>query len=344
MSSSTTKAIIQTEYGAASVLSIGEAQLPPIGDLDVLVRNIATGVNPVDFKVRGGMLSAPIDPANPLVIGWDAAGVVEGVGSAVTGFAVGDEVYYAGDLFKPGTYAEKTVVDSRIVAHKPKNLTFAEACTIPLVALTAHESLVEELRVEAGNTLVIYNGAGGVGSFVIQYAKHLGLTVVATASRPETVEWVKSLGADEVINHREELLPQFESKGIKPNYVLELHSNARIGELMKSLAPFGRACLVNPASPENLATIDGMDMLMGRKSMGYELMFSRPFAGVEVEKQGKILATVAELLDEGKLRHTVKRTLPWTNVGEAHELQEKGTSIGKTALAVTEEASLKTVA
>ncbi|CAM9190971.1 unnamed protein product, partial [Discosporangium mesarthrocarpum] len=323
-----TKVITQTKFGESSVLSFGEAPLAPLGDIHLLVRNVAAGVNPGDYKVR---LYRSILPIPSFAVGWDAAGSVEFVGSAVPGFAVGDEVFYSRDITKSGTNAEKTVVDSRTVARKPKSLTFAEAFIIPLAALTAQESFMKVLGVHAGKTIPIYNGSGGVGSLAIQHAKHLGLTVVGTSSRPETVEWVKSLGADEVINHREDILPQLESIGIKPNYVLELRDNARIREPIKPLAPF--ACLSWPTTTEDLATIDSTDMFFGRKSMGYELMFCCPSTGVDPERQCKILENVAALLDEGKLRHTLKEAIPWTRVGEAHSMVEKCTVIENIALA-----------
>src|SRR5688572_8422404 len=188
-----------------------EIQLPkpaPTGH-DLLVKVEAISVNPVDYKQR------KVDSPTPRVLGWDAAGTVEATGSEVTLFKPGDAVYYAGDVTRPGANSEWHLVDERIVGRKPQRLDFAQAAAIPLTAITAWEAFFDRMKVKAGGTLLIIGGAGGVGSIGIQLAKIAGLAVVATASRPESVAWVRELGADHVIDHRKELRPQLEALGKK---------------------------------------------------------------------------------------------------------------------------------
>eukprot|EP01024_Parvocaulis_polyphysoides_P031345 TRINITY_DN2835_c0_g6_i3.p1 TRINITY_DN2835_c0_g6~~TRINITY_DN2835_c0_g6_i3.p1 ORF type:complete len:254 (-),score=42.93 TRINITY_DN2835_c0_g6_i3:69-782(-) len=209
------QAIFQTKYGDSSVLTYGELPKPKPQPHDVVVQNRWTGINPIDYKVRDGLPGAQeIDPSNPLIIGWDGAGTVTEVGAEVSEFSVGDEVYYSGSIVRAGSYAQYTAVDSRIVAKKPSSLDFAEASAIPLVAITSWETMVEDAKTKKGDKVMIYNGAGGLGSFAIQLAKHLGAVVVATASRPDSIEFCKSMGADHVINHREALKPQLEKIGV----------------------------------------------------------------------------------------------------------------------------------
>ncbi|CAM9196042.1 unnamed protein product [Chrysoparadoxa australica] len=332
-----TKGVFQQKWGGQDVLRFGEMPLPSLNPTDILVRNYASGTNPVDYKAREGFdPSAPIDPARPVVLGWDGAGVVEAVGSAVTKFQVGDAVMYAGDLTRPGSYSELTVVDARITAFKPKTLTFAEASTIPLVALTAMECIKEIIHAEEGETILIFNGAGGVGSFAIQYAKAMGLKVIATASRPETIQWVKDLGADTVVNHRESVPEQLEAAGVSFNHLLHLRDCEQLPELIKAMAPFGTAAMIGIPSTEVMASIDTMNMFFNRKSMGLEIMFARSSTGVKPEKQGALLREVAALIDAGKIKHTITSELPMENVKEAHQLLEAGRAMGKTVLIIDE--------
>jgi NADPH:quinone reductase len=220
------KAVALTRYLPISdPLSLVDVELPipdPL-DNDVLVRVEAISVNPVDTKVRAP--KEKVEP-EPKVLGWDAAGVVAALGSAVTGFKAGDEVYYAGDVTRPGCDAQFQAVDHRIVGRKPKTLSFADAAALPLTTITAWESLFDRLGIDVdngghGRVLLIIGGAGGVGSIAIQLAKIAGLTVLATASRPESVKWVLGLGADEAVDHRKPL----------PAQLAELESGRAIGKI-----------------------------------------------------------------------------------------------------------------
>ncbi len=188
---------------------------PDVTGRDLLVRIEAVSVNPVDTKVRA---SGKPDRQTPLVLGWDAAGVVESVGQAVTLFSPGDKVYYAGDISRSGSNSQYQLVDERIVGRRPRSLAAEEAAALPLVAITAYEALQDRLGIDLeggskGRTLLIIGGAGGVGSMAIQLGKIAGLSVLATASRPESIAWVRQLGADEVLNHRQPLRPQIEVSG-----------------------------------------------------------------------------------------------------------------------------------
>src|SRR6476646_5495369 len=188
-----------------------EQPKPAPAGRDLLVKVEAISVNPVDTKQR------KVDSPAPRVLGWDAAGTVEAVGPEVTLFKPGDEVYYAGDVTRPGANSELHLVDERIVGRKPKRLDFAQAAAIPLTAITAWEAFFDRMKIrrDGGASLLIINGAGGVGSIAIQLAKATGLKVIASASRPETITWVKELGAHHVVDHRKPLRPQLEALGLK---------------------------------------------------------------------------------------------------------------------------------
>uniref|UniRef100_A0A7S1TNA6 Enoyl reductase (ER) domain-containing protein n=1 Tax=Erythrolobus australicus TaxID=1077150 RepID=A0A7S1TNA6_9RHOD len=332
------KAVGQAEYGGAEVLKIVEVPAPEAGELDVVVRNKAAGVNPVDWKVRaGGVPLKKPSEEDPLVIGWDAAGVVEKVGDKVKDLKVGDEVFYSGDVTRAGSYAELTAVDSRIVAKKPKNLSFAEAATIPLVAITAAETLIDAFDAKKGQSILLYNGAGGMGSFTIQLAKAMGLTVIATASRPETTAFVKDLGADHVINHREPLAPQLEAAGVpQVNYVFDLYDNKNLVELISVLKPGGRAAIVWTLEKELVEKLDWYSMWSKRQSIMSVFMFSRPMFGYELERQGELLTHVAGLIDEGKIKAVVNYSFTLEEISKAHELQESGKVMGKIGISITE--------
>lgn len=312
---------------------------PKPGPRDLLVRIQAISVNPVDAKIRKG--SGPGQPVGELkILGWDAAGVVEEAGSEVTLFKPGDEVYYAGSLDRPGSYAEFQVVDERIVGKKPKSIDFADAAALPLTAITAWELLFDRLSVPLSSssqgTVLIVGGAGGVGSIAIQLVKKLtGLRVIATASRPETVEWCLKLGADDVIDHRHPLGNQV--KGIVPegaNYLLALtKTEDHFEELIEAMAPEGSMGLI-----ENFARSVDINKLKPKSlSLHWEFMFGRakPQSN-KMSEQGRLLNKVADLVDAGQIRSTAATRLApinAQNLREAHALVESGKTIGKVVLA-----------
>ncbi|MDM7982716.1 MAG: zinc-binding alcohol dehydrogenase family protein [Rhizobium sp.] len=314
-----------------------ELPMPEVAGHDLLVEIKAISVNPVDTKVRRNQTP----PAGEVrILGYDAAGVVKAVGPDVSLFKPGDEVYYAGAINRPGTNAEYHLVDERIVGLKPKTLSFAQAAALPLTAITAYEALFDRLKVSdpvlgAGRSILITGGAGGVGSIAIQLAKELtDLTVIATASRPETVDWAKSLGADHVINHSKPLAQEFAALGIDPpGFIFSVtHSGQHRLAMAEIVAPMGRICLIDDF-PE------GFDILAFKQkvvSLHWEFMFSRPvFQTPDMIEQHKLLTHVAELIDAGKIRTTLDTVLgPITaeNLREAHRLIESNRTRGKIVL------------
>jgi alcohol dehydrogenase len=318
------KAVAHTGTDIASLTDI-ELPTPKPTGRDLLVKVEAVSVNPVDTKQRKA--GSP----SPRVLGWDAAGTVEAVGPEVTLFKPGDAVYYAGDVTRPGSDSEFHLVDERIVGRKPKKLDFAQAAAIPLTAITAWESYFDRMKVQKGRSILIIGGAGGVGSIGIQIAKLAGLHVTATASRPETIAWCKELGADEVVNHREDLVRQVK----KPvDYIANFSGDLDTywPAMAELVAPQG-AVVAIVANSKPIA----MDVVRSKSaSVCWELMFTRPrFKTADMIEQHKLLNQVSAWLDEGKLRGTMKEKLSpinAANLRKAHQKLESGTMIGKLVL------------
>ncbi len=305
---------------------------------DLLVRVEAVSVNPVDTKVRS---PKPQVEAQPKVLGYDAAGVVEAIGENVTRFKPGDAVYYAGDITRPGSDAQFQLVDERLAGAKPQSLDFAQAAALPLTAITAWELLFQRMPFDAdnggkGKTLLAIGGAGGVGSIAIQLARRAGFTVIATASRPETVAWCKRMGADHVVDHRQPLAPQLAALGFaQVDTAINLADTDRywdaLGEL---LAPQGHVGLI--VEPSGALKI-GDPYKAKCIGIHWEMMFARPrFKTADQGEQGRILARIAALIDAGELRGTHTETLgkiDAANLREAHRRLESGSAIGKLTLA-----------
>jgi NADPH:quinone reductase len=320
---------------AADALVNVDLDRPKAAGRDLLVQVKAVSVNPVDYKVR---LRA--DPGGEAkVLGFDASGVVAEIGRDVTLFKPGDEVFYAGTIVRSGTNAEFHLVDERIVGHKPKKLTFAEAAALPLTSITAWELLFDRLGVVRGEgrdrrTALIVGGAGGVGSIAIQLARRLtALTVVATASRPETAAWCRELGAHHVIDHRQPFAPQLKEAGAPaPDLILGLTAtDQHQAQIVEVLAPQGRFGLID--DPKSL------DMsLFKRKSASvhWESMFTRSiFETPDMIEQHNLLDEVSRLIDQGVLRTTLAENLGRINAANlkrAHAMVESGKSRGKLVL------------
>ena len=313
-----------------------ETDIPKPAGRDLLVKIKAISVNPVDFKIRQNAAKDTILDS-PKIIGWDAVGVVEETGSEVSLFKKGDEVYYAGDLTRSGCNAAYQLVDERIVGFKPKTLTDAEAAAMPLTALTAWESLYDRIRItekDKGKNILIIGGAGGVGSIAIQIAKKIaGLKVITTASRPESIEWCKKMGADVVVNHKN-LLEEIQAAGFEQvDYILDFVDTSFYWETMaKLIKPQGHIVSITAATPAvNLN-------LMKNKSItfSWELMYTRSmYQTDDMQEQHRILNIVSDLLDKGILFSTVNKIMngfTTKNLKEAHALQEGGKTIGKTVI------------
>jgi len=299
---------------------------------DILVAVQAVSVNPVDAKVR-----APKDTveATPRVIGYDASGVVEAVGPDVTLFEIGDEVYYAGDITRPGTNQEFHLVDERIVGFKPKSLGFAEAAALPLTTITAYEALFDRLGIhrdgaDKGQSILMIGAGGGVGSIAIQLAKASGLVVIATASRPETNEWVRALGADHVVDHRKPMVDQVRALGFQHVDHIAIFNDMRHWETAVEL--------IRPQG--GIVAIDDTDLPMpmsGLKtkaaSLHWEFMFARSMHQTpDMIEQHKLLSHVAGEIDAGRMRttlDTVLRPINAETMRKAHGLIETGTAKGK---------------
>ena len=312
---------------------VEEQSVPEPGAQDLLVRILAIGMNPVDTKVRQRS-------AENKVLGWDAYGVVEKISDEVTGFQVGDRVFYAGDITRPGCNSEYHLVDQRIAAKAPQKLSAEDAVAMPLTSITAWEGLFERLGFvpeangNPGKSILIIGGAGGVGSVAIQLAHWAGLKVFATASRPDTIDWCKNLGADSILNHRNNLADELKATGadfvdaIFCTTQMETHWQA----MAECICPQGSIVLIDDP-------LDSLDITLFKfksVSLSWEFMYTRSMFGTEdMAEQGKLLATVARLLDDGTLVSTRQKTLTGLtpeNIQAMHIKQESGTMMGKQVL------------
>ncbi|WP_157270016.1 zinc-binding alcohol dehydrogenase family protein [Azohydromonas aeria] len=331
------KAIAYTRHGLPiddpQALVDLELPAPQPGPRDLLVEVRAVSVNPVDTKVRRG---APVE--SPRVLGWDAAGVVRAVGAQVSLFRPGDEVFYAGSITRPGSNSELHLVDERIAGRKPASLGFAEAAAMPLTAITAWELLFDRLGVPEGGgegqNLLIVGAGGGVGSMLVQLARRLTrLTVIGTASREETRQWVRELGAHHVIDHSQPLAEALQAAGLGPvTHVASLtHTEAHYAQIIEALQPQGRLALID--DPERL---DAVPLKRKSLSLHWELMFTRPmFETPDMVRQHELLQRVGALVDEGTLRTTLAAhfgTINAANLRRAHALIESGRARGKVVL------------
>jgi zinc-binding alcohol dehydrogenase family protein len=303
-----------------------EIPVPALQPHDVLIRVHAVSVNPADVKRRSSLTRTD----EPTILGFDGAGVITEIGAAVTTLAVGDEVWWAGDITRPGSNAEYQAVDERIVARKPATLGFADAAALPLTTITAWETLFERFVLTAQSTgdLIIMGGAGGVGSVMIQLAKKLtGLRVIATASRDDSRKWAMDMGADAVIDHHDLLAEAEAAAPDGVDYLFSPHSAGNIETYAKIVKPFGHITAID--EPE------GLDLLpLKAKSIAWhwELMFTRPMFGYDMSAQQRLLTEAAALVDAGTLRTTVSSAIgDFTAAGlrEAHRRVESGRMVGK---------------
>lgn len=310
--------------------------IPTPSPHDLRVKVAAISVNPVDTKIRKNRQP----PAGKIeVLGWDAAGVVDALGAEVRGFAVGDRVYYAGAINRSGTNAEYHLVDSRIVGHTPATLSDAATAALPLTSITAWELLFDRLGVREnegeGQSLLVIGAAGGVGSMLVQLARSLTrLTVIATASRPETQAWCHDMGAHHVINHNQPFAPQLALIGqALIHFIASLtQTHQHWLSIVEAAAPQGHIALIDdPAEPLDIMALKSKSL-----SLHWELMFTRTlFETADMAEQGRLLDRVAALIDAGKLRSTLTQTMSpinAANLREAHVQIESGRTQGKIVL------------
>lgn len=316
-------------HHAASLLE-EEVPLPRLQPHDLLVQTRAVSVNPVDVKQRAAAPAAGLR-----ILGYDAAGVVREVGSEVTLFSPGDEVFYAGSIGRQGSNQRLHAVDERIVGPKPRTLSFAEAAALPLVSITAWEALFDRLALtpDSEGVLLVIGATGGVGSVLLQLAEVClpKVTVVATASDAARGDWVRDLGAEHVVNHREDLAAQLAAiapEGV--DWIFTAHSEQQIPVYAEVIRPFGSIVAIDDG-PRDIAPLKFKSV-----SWHWERMFTRPLLNTpDLIEQHRLLRHVADLVDEGRLRHTVSRSLApigVENLREAHRLVEEGRVVGKIVL------------
>lgn len=303
---------------------------------DILVEVKAISVNPVDTKVRASSGAAP---GEWKVLGWDAAGIVRAIGPAVTHFQLGDRVWYAGDITRMGTNAELHLVDERIVGHMPKTLDFAQAAALPLTSITAWEMLFDRLELKRGknhgdDTLLIIGASGGVGSIMTQLARRLtDITVIGTASRPETQAWVRELGAHHVIDHTRPLSAELKLIGFdQVSHIVSLtKTDQHYPEIVEAIAPQGKFGLIDDPAPFDIGQLKRKSV-----SLHWELMFTRSlFKTDDMIAQQHLLDEMAQLVDAGIIRTTLAEhfgIINADNVQRAHRLLESGKSRGKIVL------------
>ncbi len=317
----------------SGAFALTEQPTPEPDNQDLLVRVIAIGMNPVDTKVRQRS-------DKDVVLGWDAFGIVEKTGPSVTGFKAGDKVFYAGDITRPGCNSEYHLVDQRIAASAPERLSPEDAAAMPLTSITAWEGLFERLGfvpeagANAGKSILVIGGAGGVGSVAIQLARWAGLTVYATASRAETIDWCRNLGADVILNHRNSLFEELKAAGV--DWVDTIFCTTQMERHWQAMAecirPQGHIVFIDDP-------VDALDITVFKLksvTLSWEFMYTRSmFATEDMAAQGKLLSTVARLLDQGALVSTRQKTfngLTTENIQAMHVKQESGTMMGKQVL------------
>jgi NADPH2:quinone reductase len=339
------QAIVIKQFGGVEELKYETVPKPALPASNyILVKVFAAGLNPIDTKKRSAHgKGGPLPSDKPyLILGYDGAGVVEQIGSDVKNFQVGDEVYFSGEITKNGTNAQYTVVDERLVGHKPKSLTWEQAAVVPLIALTAYEGLVEQLGIPVPNVLeksnksiLVIGGAGGVGGLVIQIAsKILGLKVVATAARSESAESARQSGAHDIVDYNKDLQQQLKELGYPNGEVDYIFNTISTKEYLPRCAsiirPLGRIVnIVEDAGPLDIGAF-----FAKRVQISWELMFTRALFDVEREKQGKILDALSPLYDNGTLDPRLTKTYEWNQIVDAHLAQESGKLVGKIAIKV----------
>ncbi len=309
-----------------------EIKQPVPENHDLLVKIKAISINPVDTKQRE---ATKLTGDEVRILGWDAVGEVVEIGSEVTLFKTGQEVYFAGDVTRPGAYAEFTLIDERLVGLKPTHLSLEEAAAMPLTTITAWEALFDRLGIveaDKGKSILIINGAGGVGSIATQLAANIGLNVIATASREETIAWTKKHGANHIINHRENLTKQLKELGFEQgvDFILCLHNtNAHWDDMQEAIRAQGKICsIVELAEPVKMSLLKDKSA-----TFSYEFMFTRSKYNTEDKiKQHEILTEAAKMLDKGDLTSTLNKVLSPVNaktIEEAHKIISSGKMIGK---------------
>lgn len=320
------RAIALTDFGGPEVLHQTDMPDPLPGPHDLLIEVRACALNPIDFKVRRGALAK--GRTFPIILGFDVSGVVRAAGSATSGFRVGDEVYAAPNLVRNGANAELVCVDARTAALKPKSLDHLHAAALPLVTITAWEALLQRAQARPGETVLIHAGGGGVGHVAIQLAKHAGCRVITTASRPESLDLCRRLGADVVLNYRESDFVErakAETGGCGCEIIFDTVGGETFNRSLDCIAPNGRlmTCVGSPS--DRIA----QKLFRLNVTLIFEFMGAPGVYGVRLENQGRVLKEAAALVDAGKLKPHLGRILSFKEISEGHRLLEEGHVTGK---------------
>jgi NADPH2:quinone reductase len=303
-----------------------DVPMPEPGPTDLLIEVRAAALNPIDYKVRRGALAK--GRTMPIILGFDVSGVVRATGAEVKGFRPGDEVYGSPSLVRNGSNAEFVCMDARTASLKPESLGHLEAAALPLVTITAWEALFQRAQVQPGETILIHAGGGGVGHVAIQLAKHRGCRVLATAGRPESLELSRKCGADVLINYRESDFVERakgETGGRGCEVIFDTVGGETFDRSLDCLAPYGRliTCVGTPSDriPQKLFRLSA--------TLIFEFMGAPGVYGVRLENPGRILSEAAVLVDAGKLKPHLDRTLSLDEIAEGHRLLEDGHVTGK---------------
>jgi NADPH:quinone reductase len=314
------RAMVLPKFGDRNLLELREVEKPTIGISDVLVKIISSGVNPVDTKIRASGYWAKLNP--PVILGYDAAGIIEEVGQAVTGFKAGDEIYYTPEIVgnQVGTYAEYNSVPASIIAKKPKNLSFEDAAAIPLAGGVAWEAVIKRIKIITGETILIHGAAGGVGTFAVQFAKAAGAKVIATASK-KNHDILKKLGADVLIDYHEKNAAEEalkETDGVGVDAAFDIQGDDIIARCLPGIRPFGRAASILP--PKGDLT------LLYRNNI--------TLYGVFITRESKRLEEMKSVFERGLAKPLIDKILPLEEVSEAHERLESHHGLGKIVLRI----------
>jgi alcohol dehydrogenase len=331
------KAFVLDRYGKKSALRAVDMPTPPLREDEVLVQVHAAGVNLLDSKIKSGEFKLILPYKLPLVLGHDVAGVVVRVGSRVRQFKPGDEVYSRADDFRIGTFAEFIAIQEDSLAHKPKSLTMEEAASIPLVGLTAWQALVEKANLQKGQKIFIQAGSGGVGTFAIQLAKHLG-AFVATTTSTANIDLVKRLGADVVVDYKKD---DFEKILHDYDVVLNSQDASTLDKSLRVLKAGGKLISISgPPDPDFAREIGaswlvktvmrllnfGVRRRSKRRDVSYSFLF--------MKTNGRQLRAITPLIDSGAIRPVIDRVFPFESTNEAMAYVESGRAKGKVVVRV----------
>lgn len=326
------KAQLLQTYGETPDFRLADTDVPAVKPGHALVRVAATSVNPIDIKIR--KMKPAFTPALPAILGMDVAGTVEAVGEGVSTLKPGDEVFgCAGGLADmPGALAEYMLADARLLTLKPANLTMAQAAALPLVTITAWDALFDRARIKAGQFVLIHAGAGGVGHVAVQLAKSCGARVAATVSSAAKAELARSLGADEIINYREEKPKEYVARltgGRGFDVVFDTVGGANLDASFLAAGPGGMVVSTNTRSTHDLSLLHAKALTLSVVFMLLPLV-----TGQGRERHGEIMARAAALAHDGKLRPHLDRTFPLEDIAKAHDFLDSGRTVGKVVIEV----------